>query len=296
MGGFCDGGPDRAALSSVLLVSGPAALVANPYVVTRKTPFFEGLAPLAQAAWLRWSEGVPATIVWIFAGGLVAGLIFHQKISTIRISMTLVLWGWSFGFAWTRNILGYPRVWNYLLLAAVMTACAGISIPIRWLGGFSQTRQVVLAGIVSTMLAVVVGVSLMRSGLLFRNNETGAMIDTVQVVEFLRSTLRAGDSLVVKSVPEPIIEYELLHRDRRLFRSLVAEESANRVIVVLPKPEVASGAYPTNERLAKLAAEDAVEASAASAEMDLSAFAPPQLLGKFVSVTVYSFERKQLEK
>jgi hypothetical protein len=278
-----------------LLVSGPGAVLSNQNVVSRDAPFFEGLGSLAQATWLRWSEGVPAAIIWILLGGVLAGLIFHRKTSVYAVPMTLVLWVWTFAFAWARNILGFPRVWNYLLLAAILTSSAGMSLLIRLAGGPSQSRQVRLAGAVSILLATIVGTSLVQQRLLFRNNETIAMIDTPQVVDFLRMELRAGDYLVVNSPATPIIEYELRHRTPRILASLAAANNANRLIAVLPKAEVASESYRTDELLARLAAEDAVDPSLAGVQVDLGPFGPPHLLARFVSVTIYSFERKPKE-
>jgi hypothetical protein len=276
-----------------LLSSGPSAVLSNRFVTSRETPFFEGLRPFAQAMWLRWSEGVPAAIIWILTGGIVVGLVFHRKVSVYALPMTVALWVWSFAFAWMRNILGTPRVWNYLLLAAIIAASAGVSLLVRSLAGHSESRQVVFAGTASVLLAVIVGASLIQEGLLFRSNEGVALVDTAQVVDFLKTELRPGDSLVVNLPADQIIEYSLLRRDRKLYTSLVPPESADRVIAVLPKPDVLSESYRTSELLARLAAQGAVDPTLAGAQIDLNAFAPPHLLAKFLSVTVYSFERKQ---
>jgi hypothetical protein len=276
-----------------LLYSGPSALLSNRYVASRETPFFEGLGALAKAIWLRWTEGVPIAIICILAGGIVIGLVFHRKVSAYAVPMTVVLWVWSFAFAWTRNILGYPRVWSYLLLAAIIAASAGLSLVLRLIAGHSESRQVLCAGIAAVLLAAIVGHMLIRERLLFRNNEDAALIDTKQVVEFLKIKLRPGDSLVVNFPANPIIDYSLLHSDRSLYAALVPPENANRVIVVLPKQDLASDSYATNELLARLAAQGAVDPSQASAQLDLNAFAPPHLVAKFLTVTVYSFERKQ---
>lgn len=48
-------------------------------------------------------------------------------------------------------------VWSYLLLSAMMTASAGLSLVLGFLGGRSRLGQVALAGVVSFGLAVVVG-------------------------------------------------------------------------------------------------------------------------------------------
>ena len=231
-------------------------------------------------------------VTWTLAAGAVFGLLLHRKVSNSAVPMTAVLWAGAFVFAWTRNIVGYPRVWSFLLFAAVMTASAGIALGIKLISPHSQSKRILLAGAVSVLLAVIIGASLIRERLLFRNNETVALIDGSQVVNFLRKELVPGNALVVTSPATPIIEYELLHEDPKLYTSLTGVESADRVIAVVAKPDVASDTYGTNDLLARLAAEDAVDPSLASAQMDLSSYNPPQLLRKFLSATVYSFDRR----
>jgi hypothetical protein len=273
-----------------LLASGPAALLSNHYVAPLQGSFFHSLPTLARSLWIRWTDGVPVAVVYILIAGIALGVCFDRKVSRYRVPLMLLLWAWTFCFAWARNIVGYPRVWSFLLLAAVITASAGLSLGVRMFR--KPNRQVVFAGAISVGFALVIGASLLRQRLLFRNNETAALVDVSQVIDFLQATIRPGDALAVGHPGEPIIQYELLRCDPRLYAALAPLDSARQVIVVLPKPDVDSEAYTTDDLLARLSAQAAADPSAASAQIDLSQFYPPQTLAKFVSVTIYSFRRK----
>lgn len=262
-----------------LLASGPAAVISNRFVASRTDSFLSGLGPLAHSACVRWSDGVPIAVVYIVIGGIALGLLFHPRVAADRVPMTLALWIVTFCFAWARNILGYPRVWSYLLLAAIITASAGLSLIIRTFVG--PSRRLIVASVVSVGLALLIGASLVQQRILFRNNETAALIDTSQVIEFLRTNIRQGDALVVCHPATPIVEYELMRQDPGLYASLAAAENAHHVIVVLPKPEVESDSYGTEELLARLRAQDAVDPSFASSQIDLSRFSPPSCSQNF---------------
>lgn len=295
-------GSAMALLSALLylppvLVSGPSALAANQYVARRATPFLDGLGPLAQATWLRWTDGVPAPITWVLLLGVGAGLFLHRRVSNSALPMTVLLWACSFGFAWAHNVTGYPRVWSFLLLAAIMTAAAGIGLPIRLVGKSSQAAQMATAGAFAVLLAAGEGTLLVRERLLFKSNETVAMTDTAQIVEFLRgSAVHSGEALVVTAPATPIVQYALLHLDRKLYTSLAPLKEADRVVAVVAKPDVDSEAYRSDQLLATLAAEDAADPLRASALMDLSDYSPPRLLAKFLSVTVYSFDHRAVTR
>jgi hypothetical protein len=277
-----------------ILGSGPAAIFSNRFVASQATPFLDGLPSLARAMWVRWSDGVPAAVSCALVIGAVIGLLCHRKVSTQFVPVTLILFVSSFAFAWLRNVIGYPRVWNYLLLAGVMTAAAGWSFILQIAGKHFSTGQFAFAAAASVLLTVVIGAKLIYLNTLFHSNETVSLIDTREVVEFLRTQLHPDTALVVRPPADPIIEYELLHADKELFMSLPDLAKADRVIVVLPKPAVNVESYTSGEYFERLASEDAAPPSEAATIIDLGAYRQPTLLARFLSVTIYSFQRKQI--
>jgi hypothetical protein len=149
-----------------------------------------------------------------------------------------------------------------------------------------------MGGVAAIVLALLAGVPLLRSGQLFRSNETGALVDSADIVGFLATELKPGDALVVNFPANPIIEYELRQKSPALLASLASDQVARRLIVVVPKPEVSSESYPPDVLLAKLETEDVADASGASSRIESKEFTGPELLAKFLSVTVYGFERR----
>jgi hypothetical protein len=170
-----------------LLVRGPGAVMAKDVVSWQQDDFVEGLKHMVQCAWVHWTEGVPGGVLWILFGGLAIGLLFHRKVCEHRVSghpvsMAMALWLSAAIFAWAYHVFAFPRVWSYLLLSAVMTASAGLSLVLGFLGGRSRLGQVALAGVVSFGLAVVVGAGVIKQRVLFTTNETGTIIDADQIV------------------------------------------------------------------------------------------------------------------
>jgi Dolichyl-phosphate-mannose-protein mannosyltransferase len=272
-----------------LLVRGPGAVMAKDIVTwQRHSSFLEGLEFTGQCAWLRWTEGVPAAALWILSVALVIGVLFHRRVCKHRVSMTIAFWLLAAIFAWGVQVFAFPRVWSYLLLSAVMTASAGLSLALTSLAGASRIRQIMLASMVSVTLAVFVGGAVIEQRVLFTSNETGTIIDAGQIVVFLSTELRPGDSLVSNA----IINYELLRRSPKLYRSLAKTEEANRVLAVVAKKTGSTELCRPEQIVALLAAQPAADPTTLAQQLDLSAFAPPQVQANFLTSTVYSFERR----
>jgi hypothetical protein len=274
-----------------LLVAGPGALLAKGVVAWQQEgDFVEGFAHMGQCAWVQWTEGVPAGALWILFGGLVIGLLFHRAVCGHRVPMTIALWLSAAIFAWARHVFAFPRVWSYLLLSAVMTASAGLALALTYLAGHSRIRRLVLAGITSIALAVFVGVGLIKQGALFTTNETGTITDADQIVHFLSTELRPGDSLIGNA----IIDYELFRRNPKLYDSLSNPQDAARVVAVVIKGTGNTELCRANEVAARLAAvaQDPADPASLAGRIDLRAYAPPQIRATFLTSTVYAFERR----
>jgi hypothetical protein len=272
-----------------LLVRGPGALMAKSIVAWQQQgDFVEGFNLMGQCAWVRWTEGVPTGALWILLGGLVIGLLFHRRVCEHRVPMTIALWLSAAIFAWACHVFAFPRVWSYLLLSTVMTASVGLSLVLTSLAGRSRIRRVVLAGAASVALAVFVGAGVIKQRALFTSNETGTIIDTDQIVDFLSTELCPGDSLVSNA----IINYELLRRSPKLYSSLVKPEEAARVVAVVVKRTGSTELCRTDELVALLAAQDTADPASLAQQIDLNAYTPPEVRAKFLTSTVYSLERR----
>jgi hypothetical protein len=273
-----------------LIVAGPDALMSRGMVTWQQQgDFRSGFGHLGQCAWVQWTEGVPMGALWILLGGLVVGLLFHRRVCEHRVPMTIALCLSAAIVARASHVFAFPRVWSYLLLSAVMTASAGLSLVLTLLGGRSRVRRVVLAGVASAALAVFVGAGVIKQRALLTSNETGTIIDADQIVRFLSSELRPGDSLMGNA----IIEYELLRRSPKLFDSLAKPEEPARVVAVVVKRTGNTELCRTEELVALQTAQDTADPSTLAPQVDLHAYTPPEVRAKFLTSTVYSLERRR---
>jgi hypothetical protein len=277
-----------------LIVRGLGPVMAKGVVDWQQPEFVEGLKNTAHCALVYWTEGVPRGIVWILFAGFAIGLLFFGKISKRPvsrnpISITIALWVSAAMFVWARHVFAFPRVWSYLLLSAVMTASAGISLVLAFLTGHRRPGQVVLAGIVSIGVAVLIGAGVIKQGALLTTNETGTIIDADQIVDFLSVEMHSGDSLISNA----IIQYELLQRSPRLYKSLAEPKGAAHLVAVVVKSTGQTEVCRAAELRALMAAQDTADPRVLASEINLNAYTPPRVLAKFVTSTVYSLDRKE---
>jgi hypothetical protein len=243
---------------------------------------------MGQCAWVHWAGGVPTPALWILFAGLVIGLLFHHRICRHRVPMMIPLWLAAAVFAWARHVFAFPRVWSYLLLSTVMTACAGLSLVLTSLAERSRTRPVVLAGVAAVAMALFVGAGMIKQRVLFTSNETGTIIDADAIVDYLSTELRPGDSLVSNA----IINYELLRRMPRLYGSLSKPEEAARVVAVVVKRIGKTEICTNPEAMALLAAQETADPKSLAERIDLNVYKPPEVGAKFLTSTVYFLPRK----
>jgi hypothetical protein len=270
-----------------LIIGGPGALMAKSVVEWQQRDFTKGFERMGQCAWVHWAGGVPTVALWMLFGGLVVALLFHRRHCGQRVPMMIALWLAAALFAWARQVFAFPRVWSYLLLSTVMTACAGLSFVLTSLTGRFRTRRVVLAGVAAVALAVFVGAGVVHQRVLFTSNETGTIIDADVIVDYLSTTLRPGDSLVSNA----IINYELLRRRPTLYGSLVKPEASARVVAVANKGVGNYELCTDGEVMRVLAVQETADPTRLADRIDLNAFRPPEVAAKFLTSTVYFLER-----
>jgi hypothetical protein len=271
-----------------LVVSGPVAII---HQTTSSHHFFADFGQLLHDTWMRWTEGVPAPAVWILIAGFIIGLAIHRR----PVPLIVVLAVTSFAIAWARSILGFPRVWSYLLLVGVMTASAGVAHAlVRAASRLFATPEarVIAAATASLALTAYIGWGLLNTRILFRTNDTGAMNDAPEVAEFLIPHLHPGDTVVTTVPVDAPLDYELLRRNPRLRNAITKSPGDGNVFLVAPKSAAESESYTVEERERRLAGEPVADPAILHEQIDLSRFQPPQLLATFPSATVYSVQRR----
>jgi hypothetical protein len=275
-----------------LIVRGFGAVTAQDVADWQQPQFIEGLKNLARCAWRHWTEGVPRAILAILLVGFAIALLSSRKISrnqTSRnpLSITIVLWIPAAIFIWAHHVFAFPRVWSYLLLSASMIASTGLSLLPSLAFRDSRAAQVVLAGVASIVLAAVVGTGIIKERALFTTNETGTIIDTDEIVDFLSAHLHPGDALVSNA----IIQYQLLRRSPQLYYSLASPKGATHLVAVVVKSTGENEVCDPERLRALMAAQDAADPRVLSSQVDFHAYAPPRLLARFLTSTAYSLNR-----
>jgi uncharacterized membrane protein len=277
-----------------LIVRGLGALMAKDVVDWQQLEFAEGLKNTVQCAWLHWTDGVPRGIVWMLLASFAIGLLFFGKtskrsVSQLPISITIALWISAAVFVWARHVFAFPRVWSYLLLSAVMTAAAGLSLVLSFITGRRPIRQLVVAGAVSVGIAVLIGAGVIKQQVLFTTNETGTIIDADQIVDFLAADLRPGDSLVSNA----IIKYDLRQRNPRLYKSLAEPTGAAHLVAVAVKSTGQTEVCQAADLWALTAAQDTADPQVLASQIHLNGYSTPRILARFLTSTVYSLDRKE---
>ena len=273
-----------------LLVSGPSAMAAQSVVtLQQQVGFVDGLKHLGGCALVYWTGGVPTTILWILMGGLLTGLLLHHKISHERVPMIVPMGLVAAIFTWNRQAFGFPRVWSYLLLSAVLTAAAGISLALGSLAGRSRRKKVALGGATAVGLVVCMAVALVHQRVLFSTNETGTIPDAEEIARFLSTELHPGDALVGNA----LIEYVLLQRNPGLYGALAKPQNASRVVAVVMKRTGNLEICSSNEQAAELAAQETANPEFLRDSIDLARYQQPEVRAKFLTSTVYSLESKK---
>ena len=273
-----------------LLDRGPGALLAREVVTWQQQGnFLQGFRRMSQCAWVRWTQGVPTSAVWILFSGLAIGLLFHRRIPRHRLPMTIALCVTAGIFAGIGKVFAFPRVWSYLLLSAVMTAGGGLAFLLTYLAGRPRLRRIALASVVSLALVAFIGTAVIRQRVLFASDEGGWIIDAPQIVDFVSAELRPGDFLVSNS----IINYELLRRSPNLYNSLAKSPNADRVVAVVIKRISNAELCGSDKALPLYAAQDIADPSTLSSQINLNAYTAPEVRAKFLTSTVYSLTRKE---
>lgn len=279
-----------------LLIAGPRAVLSQGMAALQQESFEYGLRLMLRSAWVHWTDSAPAVVVWILVCGLAVGFVFHRRAGRQRLPLLIVLLLTAVIFVWLHHVYAFPRMWSYLLSVAVMTACAGLSLALRWLAGGSGVTQRVLAGATAVALAVSLSVGMLRQRAVFDNNETGALMDVDEILHVLTSDLHPGDALIGEGTARPILQYELLRQDPHLYESLRKPTEARRVFVVLPKPATEDETWTARELRRRLARENAADPSTIgpriASDVALGEFTTPKLVASCLSASVYLLERQ----
>jgi hypothetical protein len=110
----------------VLIFTGPEKVFANAFVSPLPWgDLLETLSHRLTETWLEWTSGVPLFLVVILMAGWILSLIFHRRISTIRVPIQLSAVLWIFALIILQRPNAWAKVWLFLLPLMLMWAAAG---------------------------------------------------------------------------------------------------------------------------------------------------------------------------
>jgi hypothetical protein len=110
----------------VLIFTGLEKVISNAFVSPLPWgDLLETLSHRLTETWLEWTSGVPLFLVVILMAGWILSLIFHRRISTIRVPIQLSAVLWIFALIILQRPNAWAKVWLFLLPLMLMWAAAG---------------------------------------------------------------------------------------------------------------------------------------------------------------------------
>jgi hypothetical protein len=284
-----------------VLHDGVRALVANRFVAPQES-FVRSALQMPLRIWIRWTDGLGWPIVWLLPVLLIASLLAHRRFAKHRIPPFLFLAVWSSLCAIAGRIVGYPRVWLFLLPIFLISCGAGLAWIVGVLGRVVKLKETEAAGIglVSAVVALVLGLAGRDASVFYWSNETGALQDGSEVAEFVYAQLQPEDALVmsIPAMPTVVFEVERRHGMNLLRRTLL--DDPRRIVLVLPKSHNRTEYDDTHQLKALLANEKDADLSIIHEPQFLSElgydergmardrWGVPQLMKSFQSASVYA--------
>jgi hypothetical protein len=171
--------------------------------------------------WAKWISGIPAAIIILLGLGWALALIFHRKISKIRIPLQLAAALWIITLMLVQRYNAWEKVWVFLLPLMIIWASAGVmpflqKVYLKFAGHLS------LAPVLAGAVILVGGWSTFRSGL--KLPELWAQRGDVENVALYLKDKMDDTDLVVVDWPDDaplmfyFLEYKIsnFHIDKRI--------------------------------------------------------------------------------
>jgi hypothetical protein len=190
----------------ILIFSGPAKLLSNPFV--KPLPWDTFLITIEQRfieTWGEWTFRVPVFIVILLISGWVMGLAFHKRFSKIRLPLQLAAFLWIVMLLLVQRPNAFSKTWVFLQPLMMIWAAAGVFGMLGILNKKLLTR-IPLSGVVAGLILAFGIVQAFR--LIpqlprlwsIRGGEERAVV-------FVKSQLRNNDLLLVSPTDDAAVWY-----------------------------------------------------------------------------------------
>lgn len=192
----------------VLVFTGLAKLFENAFVSPLAWgDLFPTLASRFQETWAEWSAGVPSILLVLLGLGLILSLVFHRKLSAMKIPVQAAAALWIAALLLIQRPNAWSKVWVFLLPLVLLWATAGTV----GLSNIIKLKKLPLAGLgVGLMLALGIWHAAWLAPQL--PGLWQAQGDEETAVLFVKGAAGEGDKLVVAPPDDaPVWYYAELH-------------------------------------------------------------------------------------
>lgn len=222
--------------STILVGSGLAAVISNPFVKSLDWDIFTALLPLRWSDLSHdWTTGIPYD-GWIGLAGLVAAVVFNKKLTRQWVPWLAAMLAWTCLDLAVQRPDPMSRLWTFLLPLLLIAAAAGWNeilarcqslLPSSWQK--QPLRQALLGA--AALLILAGGIFLSTTFYLNGGNNPGPV---EKMVTTLSGQLQPGDWAMSVSVYEPPLWYYFrLHNIPWSFLDSPKDGIARRYVVIV---------------------------------------------------------------
>jgi 4-amino-4-deoxy-L-arabinose transferase-like glycosyltransferase len=202
----------------IIKSSGLQALTGNRFVEARAwSAFIESIPGRITATWSEWFAEVPAPISFFLLTGVLVSIVFHQRLSNQRVHLIVPSLIWIALMLIVQRVVGWPRVWLFLLPLFFVWASAGIvglfgKIPF---GAHFQpsSRHSTIMLIIILIFTISSGWAVMSEKSTRVLREPGTFTDAEQTALFLKEQLHDGDVVLTTTPVNYPIRYYFQSND-----------------------------------------------------------------------------------
>jgi len=121
-------------LPVILIGTGFNSLVGNPFVTPLSySDLWVSMGEQIQSTWMNWNYDLPLAIQIVLAVGVCLSLLFHARISRVKVPLPIVLATWIVGLLVLLRRNPLDRIWLFLMPFWLIWACGGFLMPLNLL-------------------------------------------------------------------------------------------------------------------------------------------------------------------
>jgi len=211
--------------SPVFAVSSPSAITGNTWVKpARWTVFLHDLPRSFAPTWKQWNTDVPWMLAWLLVAGFFAALLLQRRCGRQRVALPIAMMACSLVLIVLQRVVFFERLWLFALPIFFVVASAGIALAFEPL----RTRSQHIAALASIAIALIMGISGLRSQSVYLTNEGRGF---EQLAIYLKSELKPGNTVIAVMGCEAAAQYYFQMHHVPL--SYMNAPGGNRVLMVV---------------------------------------------------------------